>query len=252
MTDSCNYDAVADAFDHRYRRNQYAGVRDALLDFVAGADSVLEVGCGTGHWLALLANDAAYGVDASWGMLQHARVAAPRAMLAHGRAEALPIASASMDRVVAINAMHHFVDKIAFVAEARRVLRPGGGALTVGLDPHTGTDQWWIYDFFPGTRATDLRRYPSTSAIREMMASAGFGSCETTVAQHVPAAVSVREARARGSMDRNSTSQLMLLSDEEYRAGVQRIAVTVPGAGEREPTLHADLRLYATTAWLPT
>jgi ubiquinone/menaquinone biosynthesis C-methylase UbiE len=54
-----NYDQVASAYDRRYDLNAYDGVRDYLRRFIdSSADvSVLEVGCGTGHWLAELASD---------------------------------------------------------------------------------------------------------------------------------------------------------------------------------------------------
>jgi hypothetical protein len=46
----------------------------------------------------------------------------------------------------------------------------------------------------------------------------------------------------RGRIDRRSTSQLMVISDEDYAAGMRRMVA-------EQPVLRADLRLYATTAW---
>ena len=46
--------------------------------------------------------------------------------------------------------------------------------MTVALDPHTGTDQWWVYDYFEGTLEIDRQRYPSCDQIREWMSDAGF------------------------------------------------------------------------------
>ncbi len=88
--------------------------------------------------------------------LPHCRNA-PDAALAHGRAEHLPWRDAAFHRVVCINALHHFGDPLAFLQEARRVLHPGGAVMTIGLDPHTGLDQWCIYDYFEGTLAIDKR-----------------------------------------------------------------------------------------------
>ena len=54
---AANYDAIAAGYDRRYALHEYAGVRDALLRFVAEpapAGAVVEVGCGTGYWLSLL------------------------------------------------------------------------------------------------------------------------------------------------------------------------------------------------------
>ena len=87
-------------------------------------------------------------------------------LLVRGTAERLPWADASFDRVFCVNALHHFFDARAFVTECRRVLRAGGGLLTIGLDPHTGLDRWWVYDFFPAALEADRQRYASTASIR--------------------------------------------------------------------------------------
>ena len=257
MTQRVDYDLIASAYDQRYGRHEYRGVQRAVLAFAGGERParVLEVGCGTGHWLAILAGrgTTVAGVDPSHCMLEHARGAAPSALLVRGRAEALPWQAASFDRVLCVNALHHFVDIAAFIAEAWRVLRPGGGLLIVGLDPHTGRDRWWIYEYFPSALETDRARYPSSDVVRRTMAAAGFVRCETGEVQHQPARVSVSAAIERGLLERSSTSQLMLLNDEEYREGVERIrAAGAAGAtGAEEPTLGADLRLYGTTGWVP-
>lgn len=261
MADRVDYDAIAGAYDRRYGVHEYGGVERAVMEFAgdrspagrASEVAVLEVGCGTGHWLALLegAGHPCAGVDPSRGMLARARTAAPAALLAQARAESLPWRAASFDRVLVVNALHHFASPDAFVAEARRVLRPGGGLLTIGLNPHTGLDRWWIYEHFPSAAATDRARYPSTASIRARLAASGFEACRTTVAQHWPVAVTVAEAEARGLLERTSTSQLLVIPDDEYEAGVARIRALEPRAGEAAPMLRADLRVHATSAWLP-
>ena len=242
-----NYDVLAPEYDRRYQRNQYDGVRACLHRFVGEARdaAVAEVGCGTGHWLADL-SDRGFrrlaGVDLSRRMIEQARVAAPRALLARGTASHLPWADASFDRVFCVNALHHFSDQPAFIVECRRVLRAGGGLLTIGLDPHQGADQWWVYDVFPAALRADRRRYPSTATIRDWLGTAGFREPVTEVAQHLSSEISVQMAQREGRLDRRSTSQFMVISDADYDAGMRRL-MTEPSV------LHADLRLYATTAW---
>ena len=243
-----DYDAVAATYDQRYARQAYDDVGRTLLDFIgdAGDSAALEVGCGTGHWLHLIASCVAtsVGVDRSWEMLQRAIIGAPAAMLVHAAAERLPLADAQFHCGFCINALHHFTDAAGFMHECRRVLRPGGRFLIIGLDPHSGDDQWWIYDFFPSARAADRERYPSTDAIREMLLAAGFVSVRSQVVQHLPASRPYELALSQGLLDRRSTSQLMVISDAEFAAGMRRL--------ERErPTLRSDLRLYGTFASVP-
>jgi ubiquinone/menaquinone biosynthesis C-methylase UbiE len=50
-----NYAEIAANYDQRYAEENFTGIELALRDFVGpSAERVLEVGCGTGHWLRLL------------------------------------------------------------------------------------------------------------------------------------------------------------------------------------------------------
>ena len=259
MTNPVDYDAVAPAYDRRYERNRYDGVTAVLQRFIdhaaradgaacagepAGADAA-EVGCGTGHWLAEIRDRVrtAAGLDLSAEMLRRARTAAPPARVVRGRAESLPWVKESFDRLFCINALHHFADVDAFMSEAYRVLRPGGAIMTVGLDPHTRLDRWWIYDYFPSALSADLARYLPGESIRARLEAAGFVDAVTEVAQHIPAAIPFEVAVERGVVDRRATSQLMVISDAEYEDGLRRLTA-------ERPILHADLRLYATVGRL--
>lgn len=248
VTTPVNYDSVAPTFERRYEAFDYRGVTQALLSFVAASTPapsplVLEVGCGTGHWLRILANDTpsrTIGLDLSSGMLGVARTSAPEAPLVRSGAEVLPLAPAVFDAVVCINAVHHFRDPRAFIAEARRVLKPGGGLFVAGLDPHAGVDAWWLYDLFPDARQADLQRYPAASALRHWMADAGFGDVRSNVVQRWTGALTGADLVARRMLERTGTSQLMVISDEAYAAGVRLVA-------EAPDTIRTtDLHVFAT------
>ena len=251
-----DYDSLAGTYNRRYQHNDYSGVEHALTEF-AGRNieaRVLEVGCGTGHWLRMLGERGfdAVGVDASARMLEHAR-AHPSCTVLLGVAERLPLSARSFDRLFCVNALHHFEDKPAFLAEARRVLRPGGRMMTIGLDPHAGTEHWYIYEYFESALDTDRRRYASREQIRAWMGSAGFVDCATREVQHIPARLSARAAIEQGRLDRKATSQLALLTDEQYQRGMDRIrnAIESAEAGGDSLFLSADLRLYATSGSVP-
>lgn len=243
MTRRIDYDLVAPAYDTRYETNRYDGVLALLRRFIGDSLSVdaVEVGCGTGHWLAQIRGlvRTAAGVDLSANMLQRARAAAPSAQLVRGHAEQLPWVAASFDRLFCVNALHHFSEPHTFIAEARRVLRPGGALLTIGLDPHAGLDSWFVYDYFPSTLQADRVRFLSAARIRQQLMAHRFVDVATEVAQHLPVDLPFEEAMERGLVDRTSKSQLLILSDAEYQAGLARLKA-------ERPRLRADLRLYAT------
>jgi ubiquinone/menaquinone biosynthesis C-methylase UbiE len=258
MARSVDYDHIATTYDRRYQHNDYSGVEAALIAFVGEHfnQRVLEVGCGTGHWLQVFAGSGTRltGLDASARMLAYAKTRVGKAALAQGFAEHLPWARESFDRVFCINAFHHFQDKVAFLMEAMRVLRPGGRIMTVGLDPHTGVDQWYIYEYFDNVLEIDRRRYPPSSEIREWMQAAGYADCVTREIQHMPVRFAARAALEQGRLDKSATSQLSVLTDEEYRQGIDRIREAIASAETRSESLYlsADLRLYATFGAVPS
>jgi demethylmenaquinone methyltransferase/2-methoxy-6-polyprenyl-1,4-benzoquinol methylase len=105
--------------DRRWRRT---AVR--ALGLASGA-RVLDVACGTGDLCRELAGASCrpVGVDVSWGMLAHARTAAP---LVQADAGQLPMAAASMDGAVSGFALRNFVALDPLFDELARVVRPGG------------------------------------------------------------------------------------------------------------------------------
>lgn len=267
-----DYDRIAGRYDRRYDLHTYAGVREALLSFVGSesVSAVLEVGCGTGHWLAEMrrtlrepqdqpeqrrgptawgARFLLAGVEPAAGMLARARETVPAARLVRARAEALPWRDGTFDRVVCVNALHHFADRGCFFAEARRILRPGGALMSIGKDPHAERDSWWVYDYFPETVGIDLERFARVRILRGEIAKAGFDWTESFEVDRIEALTPAGDALATGVVDRAYTSQLTVLSDQEFEAGVARVRDANAAAGG-ELQLVTDFRLYATVGQL--
>ncbi|WP_106477238.1 malonyl-ACP O-methyltransferase BioC [Phytohalomonas tamaricis] len=92
---------------------------------------VLDVGCGTGYFTRQLAERfpgaAMLGLDLAHGMLTHARQHTSEATTwLQGDAERLPLAAESMGLVFSSLAVQWCAGLDVFLAEAARVLRPGG------------------------------------------------------------------------------------------------------------------------------
>ncbi|WP_082850005.1 malonyl-ACP O-methyltransferase BioC [Halioglobus sp. HI00S01] len=105
-------------------------------------EKVLDLGSGTGHFSAALRQrfpDATYiGVDLAEGMVRYAREVHPQAgEWLVGDAEALPLASASVDLVFSSLAIQWCLRPELLFAEVARVLRPGGRCAFTSLGPAT-------------------------------------------------------------------------------------------------------------------
>ncbi len=100
---------------------------------IRGDETVLDVGCGNGRYLAAFRarghRGAALGFDLSAGMISAAREHAREAALGVADAQGLPVRSGSVDVALAMHMLFHVPDRGAAVAELRRVLRPDGVAL---------------------------------------------------------------------------------------------------------------------------
>jgi ArsR family transcriptional regulator len=118
-----------------------AAVARALGDKPVG--ELIDIGTGTGRMLELFGRAArrALGVDRSPEMLRLARVKLAQAgiqsaELRQGDMYALPVASGSADTVILHQVLHYAQQPAAAVAEAARLLGPGGRLLIVDFAPH--------------------------------------------------------------------------------------------------------------------
>ena len=129
------------------------------------------------------------------------------------------------------------------------MLKPGGGLLTIGKDPHTDRDEWWVYDYFDETRAIDRERFARVRTLRGEMALAGFAWTESIGGRSHRGAA----AGERGAGQRARRSELHVAADgavgRGVRQGAERLRQANDDAGG-ELQLVADFRLYATIGWV--
>jgi len=122
-----------------------AAVEAAVLGALDGrvVDLVVDLGTGTGRMLEVLA--PAYrrgiGIDSSREMLAVARARLAASGLSHaqvrlGDIAALDPAIGPADLVVIHQVLHYFDDPGRMLAQARRLLKPGGEVLIVDFAPH--------------------------------------------------------------------------------------------------------------------
>jgi ubiquinone/menaquinone biosynthesis C-methylase UbiE len=182
------YDVLAPIYDRlvaRWEAPTYAHTLYALAP--ESGERVLDVGCGPGHLLAMVAPTVGpegdvYGLDVAPGMLESAtqRLAAldAPAALYRGDARALPFADEVFDAVVLTETLELFseTDAAAVLSEIRRVLEPGGRLVVASME-RRGYEETpfvrayeWLYATVPGYDAVGCRPID----VRGQLTSAGF------------------------------------------------------------------------------
>jgi len=151
----------------------------ALMD-VQPADHVLDVGCGSGVAIKLIAQIAVEGfvagIDYSEEMVQQARkrnaaaVRAGRVEIKRGDVAALPYDDESFDKVIATETFNFWPDPVANLQEVRRVLRPGG-LVALAMEGSKESPNWQKLAAL--TTRMGLSIYSGVE-MEEMLTAAGF------------------------------------------------------------------------------
>ena len=118
------FEAYAERYDAWFERRPAAYVSEllALRLFVPMSGRGLEIGVGSGRFAAPLGVQV--GVDPSRTMLARARARGVEVF--EGTAERLPFADDSFDHVLIVTTLCFVDSPAAMLAQARRVLKPGG------------------------------------------------------------------------------------------------------------------------------
>jgi SAM-dependent methyltransferase len=140
-------DRAADwiAWARKPSHDAYWHYRDAFFDLLPPPRGRgLEVGCGEGRVcrdLRALGYDVV-GLDAAPSLVAAAADSDPEGEYVAGAAESLPFDAASFDLVLAYNSLMDVEDMPLSIAEAARVLRPGGHFCACVVHPLIEAGEW--------------------------------------------------------------------------------------------------------------
>ena len=161
----------------------WAGWSRALGMLLPSAD-VADIACGEGYLSVESAQWArrVIGIDRSADVLKRAKALAERRGVENitwkrGDMEKLPLPDASVDIALLSQALHHAANPSRAIAEASRILRPGGRLLALDLREH---DQEWVRDRvgdrWLGFKDEELERLLTAAGLQDVKVRVGSRS----------------------------------------------------------------------------
>ena len=139
-------------------------------------DNVLEVGSGTGHFLALFERVAErlVGVDLTWAMLAESRTEHPTQMPVLADGNRLPFPSQAFDLVTCAQMLHHVWEPVPLLKEMRRVVDAQGRVLVIDQVAPESFEQTAFMNELEALRDPSHATSRSPSAMRIVVQAAGL------------------------------------------------------------------------------
>lgn len=250
-----DYNSISEVYNARYEVSPLSGILNYLEFLVKEKEplKILEAGCGTAHWLKKLTSfrSSLFGADYSIGMLKKsAPDSRDRINLLNADACRLPMKENSFDLIFCINAIHHFPDRNKFIETASGLLKKKGIITIIGLDPRDKEIDWYLYRYFDRTYQIDMDRFPSFDSISEMLSRSNLKVIDKKLVHQVNDSKAGREVLNDHFLDKRGASQLALLTDKEYKLGIEKIINDIESADQQNEKIQFNVRLnfYAVTA----
>lgn len=241
-----DYEQLAGRYDED--RAQWSLPRDDLIDELLTSRPVVRVmdlGCGTGRWIAAqrrffdASRVALLGADPSPAMLAEARSKGITALV-RARAENLPFGDRTVDYVTSSYVFHHVGDKERALDEIARVLSAGGIVRVSNIEP-TAAEGWWVYEYFPETVAVDAARFWPPARLAGALEARAF-----TVEVAVDVTTEdIAATDALADAERRVVSQLAVLDEGAYAHGLARLRQVAARPGATVTTTNARLDMTA-------
>lgn len=140
---------------------------------------VADLGCASGAFSALVRDEGfdVIGMDISPGLIELARKLNPGIRFETADIERVPLPDASVDAVLLGGVIHHFPDPSRCLAEAHRILKPGGRL--VAFDPNRWHPVMYLYrdrssPFYSAKGVTPNERPVLATAVAAALRRAGF------------------------------------------------------------------------------
>lgn len=171
------YDQIGISYNNTRKADHYLLGR--MIHFLK-ADHVgtyLDIGCGTGNYTIEFSKRGVkmIGIDPSEAMLSIARSRNSNVEWRNGKAEAITLADASVDGILAVLTTHHWNNQDKGYAELGRVMKPGSRLVIFTATPEQ-MRSYWLSHYFPTMLRDAGKQMLSFETIDANLRKAGFTS----------------------------------------------------------------------------
>jgi len=232
-----NYDLIAHLYDEPGRDHEL----DAhLVQFLSERGhrlvdrlKILDTGCGTGKQLAADRQEFPemfmVGLDLFHGMLQEAFRRCQTVTWVQGDSADPPFQGDTFDYITNQYSYSHVIEKRGMISAIFRLLIPGGRFVITHIDPWLMRD-WILYQYFPAARERDFRDFLPVEELVALLEEAGFINIRVDHQYRCDKA-ELSQFLAYASR-RYRTSQLMVISDGDYQAGITQLKSDLIDSGK--------------------
>jgi ubiquinone/menaquinone biosynthesis C-methylase UbiE len=230
------YDQIGKGYNSTRQADPY--IADRLCDLLQPHEGgiYLEIGCGTGNYLAALSAKgySFYGVDPSETMLETARNTYPAERFILATADSMPLPDANFDGAIAILTLHHWANLEDGLAGVARVLKPGANWAIFSFAPEQ-MKGYWLHHYFPEMIERCMSLIPSLYEMKAMLIHAGFGHIGTEKyfirPEHIDHFLYSHKSRPEKYLEagvRNNASAFRLqCTEDELEDGLQRLEADI-------------------------
>ncbi len=224
-----DYEKIAEVYDKgRSLPDNITGLWMDIIKKYSGVSegsNVLDLGCGTGRFTIVMANELGYrmtGADSSEAMLIKAREKDISNTITWDCLDAqnLTYADKSFDVVFMSHLLHHVDSPTKVIDECKRVLKDSG-AILVRYGPMECIRDDVEHTFFPEVLDIDEPRTFTVETVEKLLSNAGFSGIRTEVIRQQTYNTSTAHLE---SIRNKHTSVLTMISRESYEQGFKKLS----------------------------
>jgi len=171
------YDKIGENYNRTRKADPYIFQRLFELLQTKEDGHYLDIGCGTGNYTALFAEQGLMmsGMDPSSEMLKKAEENQPDILWLQGQAEKTGLPKNEFDGIVGSLTIHHWNNLLEGFKELYSILKPQSKLVLFTSDPQQ-MEGYWLNHYFPSMMKASMALMPELPLIKQALLAARFSN----------------------------------------------------------------------------